>query len=104
MALYRTKPETVEATQFTGNTNDPFSGGAPQWVWSALGSGKLRFTPHGIEIVYAGMMENVSPTDWIVLHNDGIIRACDDKVFRAYYTRSRLANGTRVTEKNNAHI
>ena len=54
-----------------------------------MGSGNLRFTSHGLEITYAGMTENVLPEDWMVMHNDDIIRVCGDKVFKTFYVRAR---------------
>ena len=76
MGLYRTKPEEVEAIQYTGVANAPFAGEVPQWVWVAMGSGNVRFTSHGLEVNYAGMTEDVLPGDWMVMHNDDIIRVC----------------------------
>jgi hypothetical protein len=89
MGLYRTKPEEVEAIQYTGVASAPFASEVPQWVWTAMGSGNLRFTSHGLEIIYAGMTENVLPGDWMVMHNDDIIRVCGDKVFKTFYVRAR---------------
>ncbi len=89
MALYRTKPEEVEAIQYTGNLSSPFDGAVPQWVWESLGSGNLKFNAHGVEIAYNGMSEDVLPTDWMVMSSDGVIRACSDKVFKTYYVRAR---------------
>lgn len=99
MALYRTKPQKVEATQYTGDMNNPFGGDAPGWVWSALASGKLKFNVHGLDIHYSGIIESVLPTDWVVMNSDGIIQACADKIFRTYYTRSRRVNGDETEEQ-----
>ena len=95
MGLYRTKPEEVEAVQFTGIMTQPFEGVVPAWAWAGISNGTLRFTGMGVEISYNGLTELVVSGDWLVLHNDGIIRACDDKVFKQYYTpaRKRLAKG-----------
>lgn len=89
MGLYRTKPEEVEAIQYTGSATHPFDGIVPAWVWDGISRGTLRFTGMGVEISYNGLTEMVVPGDWMVLHNDHIIRACDDKTFRQYYTPAR---------------
>jgi hypothetical protein len=95
MGLYRTKPEEVEAIQYTGSMTQPFDGVVPAWVWGGISTGTLRFTGMGVEISYNGLTELAVSGDWLVLHNDGIIRACEDKVFKQYYTpaRKRLAKG-----------
>lgn len=89
MALYRTKPEEVEAIQYTGSMTAPFENTVPAWVWGALSTGTLKFMGHGIEISYNGLTEVVAAGDWLVLPDDGIIRAAEDKVFRQYYTPAR---------------
>lgn len=89
MGLYRTKPEEVEAIQYTGSTTQPFEGSVPAWVWGGMSYGTLRFTAMGIEISYNGLTELAVSGDWLVLHNDGIIRACDNKTFTQYYTPAR---------------
>lgn len=100
MALYRTKPEEVEAIRYTGDIKVPFDGDVPEWVWAGLGSGILKFSTHGLEITYAGMTENVLTNDWMVMHNDGIIRACEDKVFKRYYVRARKRIADRFHNDN----
>lgn len=89
MGNYRTKPEEVEAIQYSGSASKPFSETLPDWVWVALSTGVLRFTALGVNIEYNGLSENVMPNDWLVLSNDSVIRACEDKVFRQYYTPYR---------------
>lgn len=89
MALYRTKPEEVEAIQYTGSMTQPFEENIPAWVWGAMSVGTLTFRGHGLEINYNGLTEQVLPNDWLVLHNDGIIRCCNDGVFKMYYTPAR---------------
>lgn len=89
MGLYRTKPEEVEAIQYTGSMSEPFDGVVPAWIWAHISTGSLTFTAHGIQISYSGLTELVAPDDWLVLHNDGIIRACEDKVFKQYYSPAR---------------
>ena len=93
MATYRTIPEKVEAIQYTGVQATPFAGTAPSWVWTGISSDVLKFTAHGIEINYNGMSEDVLPGDWLVMHNDGIIRVCGDTTFKKFYTRSRKLSG-----------
>jgi hypothetical protein len=44
------------------------------------------------------MSENVLGNDWMVMHNDGIIRACEDKVFKQYYSPARKRQ-TRLEEQ-----
>lgn len=90
MGIYRTKPEEVEAIQYTGSTTKPFNENTPDWVWGALSYGTLKFTGLGLNIEYNGLVETVTPNDWLVMHNDGIIRACEDKVFVQYYTPYRV--------------
>lgn len=89
MGKYRTKPEEVEALQYTGDTNAPFSSPTPVWVWRGLATGSLTFSGHGMAISYNGMTESVTPGDWLVLHSDNIIRACNNKTFQTYYTPFR---------------
>lgn len=89
MGTYRTKPEEVEAIQFTGDGTQPFVERTPAWVWSALTQGVLKFHALGMIIDYNGLSEHVSPNDWLVMNADGVIRACEDKVFRQYYTSYR---------------
>lgn len=89
MGTYRTTPEEVEAIQYTGSTTKPFNETVPDWVWVAFSHGTLKFTGLGINIEYNGLHENVMPNDWLVLSNDSVIRACEDKVFRQYYTPYR---------------
>lgn len=89
MGTYRTTPEEVEAIQYSGSTTKPFNETVPEWVWGAFSHGILRFTGLGINIDYNGLSENVMPNDWLVMSADGVIRACDDKVFRQYYTSYR---------------
>jgi hypothetical protein len=89
MGTYRTKPEEVEALQYTGEPGAPFSSPTPAWVWQSLASGNLTFSGFGMTIAYNGMTEDVTPGDWLVLHSDGIIRACSDKSFQTYYTPFR---------------
>ncbi len=89
MGTYRTKPEEVEAIQFTGTPSEPFAERTPGWVWAAFSGGVLTFNAHGMVISYNGLSEHVSPNDWLVMSADGVIRACDDKVFRQYYTSYR---------------
>ena len=90
MGNYRTKPEEVEAIQYSGSASKPFSETLPDWVWVALSTGVLRFTALGVNIEYNGLSENVMPNDWLVLGSDGVIRACEDKVFTQYYTPYRI--------------
>lgn len=90
MGNYRTKPEEVEAIQYNGSASKPFSETLPDWVWVALSTGVLRFTALGVNIEYNGLSENVMPNDWLVLGSDGVIRACEDKVFTQYYTPYRI--------------
>lgn len=90
MGTYRTKPEEVEAVQFTGDASQPFAERTPAWVWSALTQGVLRFHTLGMTIEYSGLSEHVGPNDWLVMSADGIIRACEDKVFKQYYTSYRI--------------
>lgn len=97
MGLYRTKPEEVEAIQYTGSMANPFDGHVPAWVWSHISTGNITFVPHGIQIYYNGMTEMILSNDWLVLHNDGIIRACEDKVFKQYYTPARKRKDATVT-------
>lgn len=101
MGLYRTKPEEVEAIQYTGGAAAPFSTPVPAWVWTGLSTGKLSFTAHGLEINYNGLTEMVGPEDWLVMSSDGVIRAAEDKVFRQYYlpfrkrrTKAEIASAT----------
>lgn len=89
MGTYRTTPEEVEAIQYSGSTTKPFNETVPEWVWGAFSHGILRFTGLGINIEYNGLHENVMPNDWLVMGSDGVIRACEDKVFRQYYTPYR---------------
>ena len=89
MGMYRTKPEEVEAIQYTGSTTAPFGEFVPHWVWNAFSHGILSFNAHGIEIKYNGLTEMVGPSDWLVLPGDGIIRAAEDKVFVQYYVPFR---------------
>lgn len=89
MGLYRTKPEEVEAIQYTGSATAPFEGNIPQWFWLAMVNGILSFNAHGIEIKYNGLSEMVGPNDWLVLAADGIIRAAEDRVFKQYYLPTR---------------
>jgi hypothetical protein len=102
MGLYRTKPEEVEAIRYTGNTMTPFDGDVPQWVWAGLGTGVLKFSAHGLEITYSGMSETVLANDWMVMHNDGIIRACEDKVFKTHYVRARKRIADRLNDETEA--
>lgn len=90
MGTYRTKPEEVEAIQYTGSTTSPFNERTPHWVWGAFSHGILKFAAHGMTIDYNGLSEHVSPNDWLVMSADGIIRACEDKVFQQYYTPYRI--------------
>jgi hypothetical protein len=90
MGTYRTKPEEVEAIQYTGSTTKPFDETVPDWVWGAFSYGTLKFTGLGINIEYNGLSENVMPGDWLVVGSDKIIRACDNKVFQQYYTSFRI--------------
>ena len=89
MGTYRTTPEEVEAIQYSGSTTKPFNETVPEWVWGAFSHGILRFTGLGINIEYNGLHENVMPNDWLVMGSDSVIRACEDKVFRQYYTPYR---------------
>ena len=89
MGTYRTTPEEVEAIQYSGSTTKPFNETVPEWVWGAFSHGILRFTGLGINIEYNGLSENVMPNDWLVLGSDNVIRACEDKVFKQYYTPYR---------------
>lgn len=89
MGTYRTKPEEVEAIQYTGNPTEPFTERTPGWVWAAFSGAVLTFSAYGMTISYNGLSEHVSPNDWLVMSADGVIRACDDKVFRQYYTSYR---------------
>lgn len=90
MGTYRTKPEEVEAIQYTGDPASPFDGQVPSWVWTGMQEGCLRFNQYGIEIVYNGMSEQTVPGDWLVKDGSNIIRACDDKTFRQYYVPFRI--------------
>lgn len=90
MGNYRTKPEEVEAIQYSGSTTKPFNETVPEWVWGAFSYGTLKFTGLGINIEYNGLSETVLPNDWLVLGSDNVIRACDDKVFTQYYTPYRI--------------
>ena len=89
MGTYRTTPEEVEAIQYSGSTTKPFNETVPDWVWGAFSYGTLKFTGLGINIEYNGLHENVMPNDWLVMGSDSVIRACEDKVFRQYYTPYR---------------
>lgn len=89
MGTYRTKPEEVEAVQFTGDGTQPFAERTPAWVWSALTQGVLKFHTLGMIIDYNGLSEHVGPNDWLVMSSDNVIRACEDKVFKQYYTPYR---------------
>lgn len=89
MGTYRTKPEEVEAVQYTGEIASPFSSATPAWVWEGLASGSLSFSSFGMTIIYNGMTEDVTPGDWLVLHSDKIIRACNSRTFQTYYTPCR---------------
>lgn len=89
MGTYRTKPEEVEAIQYTGNPTEPFAERTPGWVWAAFSGAVLTFSAYGMTISYNGLSEHVSPNDWLVMSSDNVIRACEDKVFRQYYTSYR---------------
>lgn len=93
MGLYRTKPEEVEAIQYTGSITNPFEGKTPAWVWAHISLGTMKFTADGVQITYGDMSETAHPLDWLIMHNDGIVRLCDDATFKKYYTpaRKRLA-------------
>lgn len=87
MALYRTKPEEVEAIQYTGNISAPFSEQPPQWLWMAVAGGNVSIKPSHMVVQYNGMQEDVMPNDWLVLQSDGIIRACSEDVFSMFYEK-----------------
>jgi hypothetical protein len=90
MGTYKTKPEEVEAIQYTGDPKGPFSGQVPAWVWTGMQDGTLMFNTLGVEIRYNGLSEQVIPGDWLVRDPDGVVRACDDKTFTQYYVPYKM--------------
>jgi hypothetical protein len=104
MGIYRTKPEEIEAVQFSGGNDSPFVGSIPAWVWSSFSRGNLSFTAHGMRIEYNGLTEDVAPGDWLVLHSDGIIRTCSHKVFQRHYTPFRKRRSKAEIDAYNATI
>ena len=102
MGLYRTKPDEVEAIQYTGSLTAPFKEAVPQWVWGALAAGNLVFSNHGIEVRYNGLSEMAMPNDWLILPADGIIRVSDDKTFAQYYSPARKRSDELTPRKSRA--
>lgn len=87
MAKYKTKPEYVDAFQWTGG---PEQTEDPDWIVDAIKNHVVAIVNHNgllMSIVSGGNNSTARVGDWIVRDAQGNIRACKPDIFEATYDR-----------------
>lgn len=88
MGLYRTKPEEVEAIQYSGGVK-PFGNNPPDWFWMSMSSGRLAIEAGDMYLVDGDQREKMNVGDWLILTNMGALRVSDDETFKNYFVATR---------------
>lgn len=88
MGLYRTKPEEVEAIQYTGGIK-PFGNNPPEWFWAGMSAGQLAIENGEMFLVAGSQREKLEATDWLILTQSNVLRVSDDNTFKNYFMPTR---------------